>query len=261
MIKALSTASTGMDAQQIRIAVIANNIANVNTTGFKTSRAEFQDLIYETVQAPGGDTASGVSAPMGFQVGSGTGVVGTQNLFTQGTMEQTNNSLDVAIEGKGFIAVQLPTGETAYTRAGSLSINASGQLVNQNGFPLVPAVTLQTNGIERRIGIDGTVTSRVPPATAPTSEGTIGVWTFPNDAGLKAVGRNLYQETPVSGTPTQGTAGTQGAGTLRQGFLESSNVNIAEELIKMILAQRAYELNGKVISTSDQMLGATSQLR
>jgi len=261
MIKSLFTASTGMDAQQTRIAVIANNIANINTTGFKSSRAEFQDLIYETVQAPGGETATGVAAPIGLQMGSGTSVVGTQNLFTQGTMEQTNNTLDVAIEGRGFIAVQLPTGETAYTRAGALSINSSGQLVNQNGFPLVPSVTLQTNAIERRIGIDGTVSARIPPATAPTTEGTIALWSFPNEAGLKSVGRNLYQETPTSGTPTQGTAGSQGYGTMRQGFLESSNVNIADELIKMILAQRAYELNGKVISTSDQMLGATSQLR
>jgi len=261
MIKSLFTAATGMDAQQTRIAVIANNIANMNTTGFKASRAEFQDLIYETRQTPGGETASGVNAPTGLQVGSGVNVVATQNLFTQGTMEQTANPLDVSIEGKGFFSVQLPSGDIAYTRAGALSINSSGALVNQNGFPVQPAVTVNPQASDRRIGIDGTISATAPGATAPTVEGQIQVWTFANDAGLSSIGRNLFRETSASGAGTSGIAGNAGFGTIRQGFLESSNVNIAEELIKMILSQRAYELNGKVISTSDQMLSSTTQLR
>lgn len=261
MMKALFTAATGMEAQQTRIAVISNNIANMNTTGFKASRAEFQDLIYETKQTAGGEAASGVQAPTGFQIGSGVNVVGTQGLFTQGTMEQTGNALDVAIEGKGFLKVTLPSGEVAYTRAGSLSIDSTGKLVNQNGFAIEPAITLNPNGVERRIGVDGTISSRIPPASTTTQEGQLNLFTFPNDAGLTAVGRNLYQETTASGAATQGTPGAAGFGTLQQGYLESSNVNIAEELIRMILAQRAYEMNGKVIQTSDQMLNSTSQLR
>ncbi len=261
MIKSLFTAATGMEAQQTRIAVISNNIANVNTTGFKSARAEFQDLIYETRELPGSETAAGVASPSGLQIGSGARVISTHMMTGQGTMEQTANPLDVAIEGPGYFAVQLPSGETAYTRAGSLSVNATGQLVNQNGFPLVPAVTVQPGGLERRIGVDGTVSSRVPPATTPSTEGTLSLYTFPNESGLQAIGRNLYLETAASGAGAQGTPGTSGVGTLQQGFLESSNVNIAEELIRMILAQRAYELNSKVISTSDQMMSSTNNIR
>lgn len=261
MIKSLFTAATGMDAQQTRIAVIANNIANMNTTGFKSSRAEFQDLIYETKFTAGGETASGIAAPSGLQIGSGTNVVATQSLFTQGTLEQTGNNLDLAIEGKGFFAVTLPSGETAFTRAGALSINQNGQVVNQNGFPLVPAVTVNPLSENRRIGVDGTISATPPGATSPTTEGQIQIWTFTNDSGLQQIGRNLFKETSVSGSATSGSPGAQGYGTLRQGFLESSNVNIAEELIKMILAQRAYELNGKVIQAGDQMLGSTTNLR
>lgn len=261
MMKSLFTAATGMDAQQTRIAVIANNIANMNTTGFKSSRAEFQDLIYETRQTAGGSTASGIAAPSGLQVGSGVNVVATQSLFTQGTLEQTSNSLDLAIEGKGFFQVLLPSGEFAYTRAGALSISSDGKLVNQNGFPIQPEVTVDPLAQNRRIGLDGTVSATAPGDTSPTTEGTLQIWAFPNDVGLQQVGRNLFKETSVSGTPAAGNPGAQGYGTLRQGFLESSNVNIAEELIKMILSQRAYELNGKVIQTSDQMLSATTNVR
>lgn len=261
MIKGLFTASTGMDAQQTRIAVIANNIANMNTTGFKASRADFQDLIYETREAPGALNATGVNAPSGIQIGSGTNVVGTQSLFTQGTLEQTGKPLDVAIEGRGFIAVTLPNGETAYTRAGAFSVDSAGQLVNANGFSVSPSISLSPEGIDRKIGVDGTVSERIPPATDSSTVGTLTLYNFSNESGLKAIGRNLYQETAASGSPTSGTPGQNGLGTLQQGFLESSNVNIAEELIRMIMAQRAYELNGKVISTSDQMLASTTQLR
>lgn len=261
MIKSLFTAATGMEAQQTRIAVISNNIANLNTTGFKASRAEFQDLIYETKKLPGTETAAGVSSPTGMQIGSGARVVSTQQISSQGTMEQTGNPLDIAIEGKGYIQVTLPSGELAYTRAGSLSINSTGQVVNQNGFPVSPAITLNQAGQDRSIGVDGTISSRIPPATTSTVEGQLALFTFPNEAGLSNVGRNLYQETSASGAATQGVPGQSGVGTIQQGFLESSNVNIAEELIRMILAQRAYELNSKVISTSDQMLGATNNIR
>jgi flagellar basal-body rod protein FlgG len=167
MIKSLFAASTGMEAQQTRIAVIANNIANVNTTGFKASRAEFQDLIYETQELPGGEVASGVQSPNGMQIGTGTRVVSTQSISSQGTMEQTGNPLDVAIEGKGYFAVTLPSGETAYTRAGSLAIDSTGKLVNQNGFPISPAITLNPAGLDRKIGVDGTITSRIPYIVAP----------------------------------------------------------------------------------------------
>jgi flagellar basal-body rod protein FlgG len=261
MIKALFTAATGMEAQQTRISVISNNIANMNTTGFKASRAEFQDLIYETRSLPGGESASGVNTPGGIQIGSGVSIVSTPSLFTAGTLEQTGNSLDVAIEGRGFIAVTLPDGSTGYTRAGSLAIDATGKLVTQSGFPVSPAITLNTAAADRKIGSDGIITSRIPPASTTTSEGQITLYNFPNEAGLQSVGKNIYQETSASGTATSGTPGTNGLGTLQQGFLESSNVNIAEELIRMIMAQRAYELNGKVIQTSDQMLNSTTQMR
>jgi len=261
MIKALQSAATGMESQQTRIAVISNNIANINTTGFKGSRAEFQDLIYETKLLPGSSTATGVAAPSGLQIGSGSRVVSTQMITGQGTMEQTGNPLDLAIEGKGFFAVTLPSGETAYTRAGSLTIDSTGKIVNQNGFPIVPNVTVNPLGLERSIGLDGTVSARVPPASTPTEEGNIGLYTFPNETGLQSIGRNLYLETAASGAAAAGTPGSSGVGTVQQGFLESSNVNIAEELIRMIMAQRAYELNSKVISTSDQMMSATNNIR
>ncbi len=261
MVKSLFTAATGMDAQQTRIAVISNNIANINTTGFKTNRAEFQDLIYETRSLAGGETASGIQSPSGLQIGSGARVVSTPSQMSQGIMEQTGSVLDMAIEGKGFFSVQLPNGEIAYTRSGSFATDSTGRIVNQNGFPIVPNVTVNPQGVDRTIGVDGTVSARVPPASAPVVEGQIQTYIFPNESGLQSVGRSLYQETAASGTATAGTPGAAGYGTLQQGFLESSNVNIAEELVRMILAQRAYELNSKVIQTSDQMLGATSQLR
>ncbi|MBN8554901.1 MAG: flagellar basal-body rod protein FlgG [Deltaproteobacteria bacterium] len=261
MIKALFTAATGMEAQQTRIAVISNNLSNMNTTGFKASRAEFEDLIYETRSLPGGQSASGLSTPGGIQIGSGVAVVSTPSQFSQGTLEQTGGALDVAIEGDGFFGVTLPNGTTGYTRAGSLAIDSTGKLVTQSGLPISPAITLNTAAVDRKIGADGTITSRIPPASTTTSEGTLTLYSFANPGGLQAVGKNTFQETTASGTPTSGTPGTSSLGTLQQGFLESSNVNIAEELIRMIMAQRGYELNGKVISTADQMLNSTNQLR
>jgi flagellar basal-body rod protein FlgG len=261
MIKSLFTAATGMDAQQTRIAVISNNIANVNTTGFRASRAEFQDLIYETRATPGGEVATGLNAPGGLQIGSGTRVVATPTQNSQGPIEQTGNPLDLAIEGRGFFSVTLPNGDIAYTRAGSLAVDATGKLVTQNGFPVNPAITLNTQGVDRTIGVDGTIASRVPPASTASTEGQLQLFLFPNESGLESVGRSLFKQTAASGAPTQGVPGNQGYGTVQQGFLEGSNVNIAEELVRMIMAQRAYELNSKVIQTSDQMLNSSSQIR
>jgi flagellar basal-body rod protein FlgG len=181
--------------------------------------------------------------------------------MSQGTLEQTGNPLDVAIEGKGFLSCTLPNGEIAYTRAGSLAIDAQGRLVTQSGFPVNPAITVNTAGVDRTIGVDGTVSARVPPASTSTQEGQLALFIFPNEAGLESVGRNLYKETTASGAALQGTPGGAGYGTIQQAFLESSNVNIAEELVRMIMAQRAYELNSKVINTSDQMLNASTQIR
>lgn len=260
MIKAMFSAATGMDAQQTRIAVISNNIANMNTTGFKSSRAEFQDLIYETRALAGNSTSANTTAPSGIQIGSGTSVVSTQPLFTQGTLEQTAKPLDLAIEGKGFFAVTIPDG-TAYTRSGSFSVDTSGNLVTQSGFPVTPTVNIPSGATDITVGVDGTVSGRTAGSTTSTTFGTLNLYLFPNEAGLQSVGRNLFKETTASGAPTSGTPGANGLGTLQQGFLEGSNVNIAEELIRMILAQRAYEMNGKVISTSDQMLNSTTQLR
>lgn len=260
MIKAMFSAATGMDAQQTRIAVISNNIANMNTTGFKASRAEFQDLIYETRQLPGTSSSANTANPAGIQIGSGTSVVSTQPLFTQGTLEQTAKPLDVAIEGEGFFKITVPSG-TAYTRSGSFSVDSSGQLVTQSGFPVDPSITVTQGTTDVAISIDGKVTGRVNGGSTVTEFGTLTLNTFANPAGLESVGRNLYKETAASGAPQTGTPGTNGVGTLQQGFLEGSNVNIAEELIRMILAQRAYEMNGKVITTSDQMLSSTTALR
>ncbi len=261
MFKGLFTASTGMEAQQTRIAVIANNIANTNTTGFKTSRAEFQDLVYQTFQAPGAEAAAGQNKTAGIQVGTGVQVVSTQMQFIQGALETTGRQLDVAINGKGFIQVQLPNQELAYTRAGSLAIDNTGALVTQDGYPVQPAVSLTPEATNRTIGTNGTITETIPGSTPNVIGNAIQIFTFPNETGLEQVGKNLYRETVSSGAGTQNVAGENGAGSLQQGFLESSNVNIAEELVRMIMAQRAYELNGKVIQTSDQMLASTTQLR
>lgn len=261
MIKSLYTAATGMDAQQTRISVISNNIANVTTSGFKQSGTVFQDLLYQNISTAGTESASGVTSPAGLQIGSGVKIVSTPSVHSQGLLEQTSRSLDVAIEGEGFFQVSLPSGESAYTRLGSLAINANGELVTQGGYAIEPAISGLSGATELRIGTDGVITGYAPGSAAITNFGQINIATFPNASGLKAIGQTMYQETAASGTPTQGIPGTNGAGTLSQGFLEGSNVNIADELVKMILAQRSFELNSKVIRTSDDMMAAANQLR
>lgn len=260
MINALYTAATGMEAQQLRISVISNNLANMSTSGFKQSKAVFEDLVYQTKSEAGAAQAGGEIMPSGLQVGTGVKVVSTPLSFTQGVMEQTGRELDLAIEGDGFIAVTV-NGQTAYTRAGSLSINATGELVTQQGYSLSPPVTGLANVQNITISESGVISGVAQGDSTVSEIGNIQVSTFPNSSGLKAMGRNLYFETEASGTATLNTPGSNGAGTLRQGFLETSNVNIAEELIKMVLAQRSFEMNSKVVRTADDMMAAMNQMR
>ncbi|GAP65245.1 flagellar basal-body rod protein flgg [Mizugakiibacter sediminis] len=259
MFSALWIAKTGLDAQQTRMAVTSNNLANVNTTGFKRSRAEFEDLLYQDVRQAGGQTSEQTQSPSGLMLGTGVRVVGTEKLFTQGNLVQTGNSLDVAIQGRGFLQVQMPDGSVAYSRDGSLHLDAQGQIVTAEGYPLQPSITLPTNAQAITIGADGTVTAQVPGQAAPVQVGTLQLADFANPAGLEPRGQNLYVETASSGTPQTGTPGLNGLGTLAQGSLETSNVNVVEELVNMIETQRAYEMNSKAISASDQMLQFINQ--
>lgn len=259
MFSALWIAKTGLDAQQTRMSVTSNNLANVNTTGFKRSRAEFEDLLYQDVRQAGGQTSEQTQSPSGLMLGTGVRVVGTEKLFTQGNLVQTGNSLDVAIQGRGFLQVQMPDGSVAYSRDGSLHLDAQGQIVTAEGYPLQPSITLPTNAQAITIGADGTVTAQVPGQAAPVQVGTLQLADFANPAGLEPRGQNLYVETAASGTPQTGTPGLNGLGTLAQGSLETSNVNVVEELVNMIETQRAYEMNSKAISASDQMLQFINQ--
>jgi flagellar basal-body rod protein FlgG len=261
MMNALFAAGTGMEAQQLRIAVISNNIANMSTSGFKQSRAVFQDLVYQTYKEPGAATADGSALPSGLQVGTGVKVVSTPVVFSQGVMEQTARDLDIAVAGDGFLQVAIPGVGNAYTRAGSLSINPAGTLVTQQGYEVQPPVGGLSGVSNISINIDGTISGVPSGQQASVPVGNIQLATFSNPAGLRQVGSNLYTETEASGTATIAAPGQNGAGTIRQGFLESSNVNIADELIKMVLAQRAFELNSKVVRTADDMMGAMSQMR
>lgn len=254
MFSALWVAKTGLDAQQTRMEVISNNLANVNTTGFKSSRASFQDLVYQDVRQPGGQTSQQTQAPSGLMLGTGVRVVGTEKLFTQGNLTQTGNALDVAIQGRGFLQVSMPDGSIAYTRDGSLHMNSDGQLVTANGYSLNPAITLPANAQAVTIGSDGTVSVTLPGQSAPTQVGTLQMADFINPAGLQPTGDNLYVETASSGAPQIGQPGLNGMGTLEQGSLETSNVNVVEALVNMIETQRAYEMNSKAISATDSML-------
>lgn len=258
--RALFTAATGMNAQQVRIDAISNNLANVNTTGFKSARAEFQDLFYETLRAPGAQQSDGSSLPTGVQVGHGVRFVSTDRVFHQGEMVNTGQSLDLAIEGDGFFQVQRPTGETAYTRDGSLKLDGDGNLVTSQGLALIPAVTLPTDAQDVTILDDGTVTARLAGSVDSTTLGQLDLARFTNPAGLRALGGNLFAPTDASGDPEIGTPEQDGFGGVSQGFLESSNVNIAEELVQMILAQRAFELNSRVIQAGDEMMQTVAQV-
>jgi flagellar basal-body rod protein FlgG len=254
MYSALWIAKTGLDAQQTRMSVIANNLANVNTTGFKRDRASFEDLIYQNVRQVGAQSTQDTELPSGLVVGTGVRTVATQKLHSQGNIVQTNNSFDLAIEGRGFFQILHPDGSIAYTRDGTFGMNSEGQVVNNNGYALEPAITVPANTLSVTVGSDGVVSALVSGSNAPTQIGTIELADFINPTGLFAAGQNLYRETASSGAPTTATPGTDGLGTLMQGALESSNVNVVEEMVNMIETQRAYEMNSKAISSTDAML-------
>lgn len=260
MIRSLWIARTGLDAQQTQMDVIANNLANVSTNGFKRARAVFEDLLYQTVRQPGAQSSQSTQIPSGLQLGTGTRPISTARIHTQGAVQQTGNDLDVAIDGAGFIQVLLPDGTTAYTRDGSFQKDNQGQIVTSNGYPVQPTITIPANAQTITIGKDGVVSVTQPGVAAAVQVGTMQVATFINVGGLQSVGENLFLETASSGTPTPSTPGTNGAGVLNQRYVETSNVNVAEELVTMIQTQRAYELNSKVVSTSDQMLARLTQL-
>lgn len=260
MIRSLWVARTGLDAQQTQLDVIANNLANVSTNGFKRGRAVFEDLLYQTMRQPGAQSSQQTQVPTGLQLGTGARVVSTARIFTQGNLQKTDGSLDIAVSGNGFFQIQLPDGTTGYTRDGSFQRDSQGQVVTSDGYPLLPNITIPADALSISIANDGTVSVTQQDSAAVTELGTIQLATFVNPSGLLSVGQNLFLETAASGAPTPNTPGTNGAGVLNQGYVETSNVNVAEELVTMIQTQRAYELNSKVISTSDSMLGRLSQL-
>jgi len=260
MIRSLWISKTGLDAQQTQLDVISNNLANTSTNGFKASRAVFEDLLYQTVRQPGAQSSQQTQLPSGLQIGTGVRPVATERIFTQGNVNQTNNDKDLAIQGNGFFQVLLPDGTTAYTRDGAFQTDSQGQMVTSSGYTLQPPITIPLNTTKLTVGRDGTVSIMQAGSTASTQIGTIQVATFINPAGLESRGENLYVETAASGTPNPNTPGTNGAGALWQGYVETSNVNVVEELVNMIQTQRAYEINSKAITTSDQMLAKISQL-
>ncbi|MEG3192954.1 flagellar basal-body rod protein FlgG [Lysobacter sp. D1-1-M9] len=259
MSQALWIAKTGLDAQQTRMAVISNNLANTNTVGFKRDRASFEDLLYQTVRQPGGASSEQTQLPSGLSTGTGVRVAATAKQFQQGNLAQTGNALDVAINGRGFFEVLLPDGSPAYTRDGSFQINSQGELVTNSGYPVQPGLQLPEGAQSVTIGSDGTVSVQVAGQAEAVQVGALTLADFVNPAGLQAKGENLYVETGASGPAQQGAPGSNGAGLLVQGALEGSNVNTVEELVSMIETQRAYETNAKAISTIDQMLGFLNQ--
>jgi flagellar basal-body rod protein FlgG len=260
MIRALYTAASGMNAQQANIDTVANNLANVNTGGFKKSRMEFQDLVYQTLVAPGSPTSTSNEAPVGLEVGLGVRPVATARDFANGNMRNTNGPLDLAIEGRGFFQISLPSGETGYTRDGSLHLSAEGALVTSDGFNVDPQITIPPNAISVSISKVGIVSAQLAGQSAVQEVGTLELATFQNPAGLRALGGNMFAVTTASGEPTTGVPGQEGIGTLAQGFLEDSNVSVVEEMVNMILAQRAYEANSKVVKASDEMLTQVNNL-
>jgi flagellar basal-body rod protein FlgG len=251
---ALWAAKTGLDAQQTRMAVVSNNLANVNTTGFKKDRAVFEDLLYQNVNQVGSATSQNTQAASGLELGTGVRVVATEKTYTQGNLNQTGNSLDLAINGRGFFQVLMPDGTLAYTRAGDFQVNSQGQIVTSSGYVVQPSVTIPAGAQSITIGGDGTVTAQLAGQSAPTQVGQIQMADFINPAGLQSKGENLLTETASSGTAQTGTPGQNGLGTLQQGYSEASNVNVVEEMVDMIETQRAYEMNTKAVQTTDQML-------
>jgi len=260
MIRSLYIAKTGLEAQQTQLDVVSNNLANVGTTGFKRSRAVFEDLMYQNMRQAGGQTSDQTRMPSGLQVGTGVRVVSTERLHSQGNLTKTDNPKDVAINGGGFFQVLMPDGATAYTRDGSFQTNSEGQLVTSSGFQIQPAITIPQNATSITIARDGIVSVTQAGTTNTVQVGQLQLATFVNASGLESKGENLYAETDASGAPNQVNPGVDGAGVLSQGYVEASNVNVVEELVNMIATQRAYEINSKAVQTSDQMLQRLSQL-
>jgi len=260
--RSLSIAATGMLAQQQNVEVISNNIANMNTTAYMRRRTEFQDLIYQNLRRVGSTSSdAGTIVPSGVQLGLGVKLAAVYRIHEQGNLTSTDNTFDLAVQGSGFFQIQMPDGSTAYTRDGSFQLSPTGQIVTHDGNLLIPNITINPNAIDVTINPTGEVLQKLQAQVTPTTAGTITLAKFPNDAGLEAVGNNLYLETPASGTATAQTPGTNGYGTILQGFLETSNVNAVSEVSELISAQRAYEMNSKVIQTSDEMMGTLNQLR
>ncbi len=260
MIRSLWIARTGMDAQQLQLDVISNNLANVSTNGFKAQRAVFADLLYQTQMQPGAQSTQQTQLPSGLQIGTGVQPVATERILTQGNLQQTSNPTDMAIQGSGFFQIGMPDGTIGYTRDGSFQVNNQGQLVNSLGYPLQPPITIPQNALSVTVGLDGTVSITQPGSPNATQIGSIQLATFINPGGLQNNGGNIFLETSSSGAPSTNTPGTNGAGTINQGYVETSNVNVAEELVNMIETQRAYEMDSKAITTSDQMLQALTQI-
>jgi flagellar basal-body rod protein FlgG len=260
MIRSLWISKTGLDAQQTQMDVVANNLANVSTNGFKRSRAVFEDLLYQNIRQPGAQSSQQTQIPSGLQIGTGVRPVAAERIHTQGNLAQTGNKLDVAIQGNGFFPVQMPDGSTGYTRDGSFQTDAQGQMVTSSGYVVQPAITIPANAASVTIGQDGVVSVTQPGSVTPVQIGTMQLASFVNPSGLQSMGQNLYVETASSGAPVTTAPGVNGAGTLGQGFVETSNVNVVEELVNMIQTQRAYEINSKAITTSDQMLQKLAQI-
>jgi flagellar basal-body rod protein FlgG len=260
MINSLMISKTGMQAQQTQLDVISNNLANVSTNGFKRATAVFEDLMYQNLRQVGANTAEQAELPTGLQVGLGVRTVATSRNFTQGSLQQSGNALDLAVNGGGFFQVQMPDGTTGYTRDGSLQLDAQGRMVTSSGYPLTAGITLPAESQSITVSSDGVVTAKLPGNPVPQQVGNIELANFINSAGLEPLGQNLYAESLASGNPITGAPGSAGLGTVLQGMVETSNVNVVQELVTMIQTQRAYEMNSKAIQTSDQMLQRLSQL-
>lgn len=261
MMRSLWTAASGMVAQQANMDVISNNLANVNTTGFKKSRTDFQDLMYQTMRQAGSTTGPDTKLPTGIQMGHGVRQVATQKIYTPGSFQSTGNSLDMALSGDGFFQVTMPDGTLSYTRDGAFKQDDTGRIVTSEGYPLEPAITIPEGSLETSISADGRVTVKMPNQTAPQELGQLQIARFTNPAGLDSMGGNLLKETAASGAPVVANPGTDGAATIQQKYLEMSNVQVVEEMVNMIVAQRAYEVNSKAITTSDTMLEQAANLK
>ncbi len=260
--RSLSIAATGMQAQQTNVEVISNNIANMNTTAYSRRRAEFNDLLYQNLRRQGAATSdAGTVVPAGVQLGLGVRTAAVYRITEQGSLTNTDNTLDLAIEGKGYFQITLPSGETAYTRAGSFQLSSTGQMVTNDGYTVQPGITIPNNATSVTVNASGEVWVKIDGQTTQTNVGALQIATFINEAGMEAIGDNLYMETTASGTPTTGTPDSTGFGSILQGYLETSNVNVVTEITDLISAQRAYEMNSKVIQTSDEMLNTVTSMK